>query len=274
MGALDGKVVLITGAGQGVGQGIAYALAADGAKIAVTGRTIGKCEDTVAEIRRRGGIAQAFLCEVTSKPDLERCVAEVRTAMGPINILVNNAQLVPLGSILEVTDEDFTDGFDSGPLASMRLMKLCYPDLKGDGVVINLGTGSAYRQDSGRYGAYAAVKEAIRALSRAAACEWGADNPRQHDRAVRHVKGPGRLDRGTAGGILGLPGDRAAAPRRRLRGRYRPLRRRFVRTGLALHHRPDDRARRWPSLSRLTTIRIWEIDNGKTDLSAVGRKRR
>jgi NAD(P)-dependent dehydrogenase (short-subunit alcohol dehydrogenase family) len=178
MGALDGKVALITGAGQGVGQGIAYALAADGAKIAVAGRTLGKCEDTVAEIRRRGGTAQAFLCDVTKKEDLERSVAEVRAAMGPIRILVNNAQLVPLGAILDVTDEDFTDGFVSGPLASMRLMKLCHSDLKGGGVVINLGTGSAYRQDSGRYGAYAAVKEAIRALSRAAACEWGADNIR------------------------------------------------------------------------------------------------
>ena len=175
---LDGKIVLITGAGQGVGQGIAFALASEGAKIAVTGRTMAKLDDTVAEIRRRGGTAQAFLCEVTAKEDLERVVREVAAAFGGINILVNNAQLVPLGSILEVTDEEITDGFVSGPLASMRLMKLCYPYLKGDGVVVNLGTGAAYRQDGGRYGAYAAVKEAIRALSRAAACEWGADNIR------------------------------------------------------------------------------------------------
>jgi len=178
LGILDGKIVLITGAGQGIGQGIAFALASEGAKIAVTGRTMSKLEDTVAEIRRRGGTAQAFLCEVTAKEDIERVVREVVAAFGGINILVNNAQLVPLGSILEVTDEEITDGFVSGPLASMRLMRLCYPYLKGDGVIVNLGTGAAYRQDSGRYGAYAAVKEAIRALSRAAACEWGADNIR------------------------------------------------------------------------------------------------
>ena len=133
---------------------------------------------TAAEIRRRGGTAQAFLCEVTSKDDLERHVREVVAAFGGINILVNNAQLVPLGSLLEVTDDEFMDGFVSGPMASLRLMRLCHPHLKGDGVVINLGTGAAYRQDSGRYGAYAAVKEAIRALSRAAACEWGADGIR------------------------------------------------------------------------------------------------
>ena len=178
MGVLDGKVALITGAGQGVGQGIAFALAAEGAKVVVTGRTLGKVEETAAEIRRRGGTAQAFLCEVTRKEDLERVVGQTVAAFGGLNILINNAQLVPLGTILDVTDEEITDGFVSGPLASMRLMRLCYPHLKGDGVIINLGTGAAYRQDSGRYGAYAAVKEAIRALSRAAACEWGADNIR------------------------------------------------------------------------------------------------
>src|ERR1019366_1828486 len=96
VGILDGKIVLITGAGQGVGQGIAFALASEGAKIAVTGRTMAKLDDTVAEIRRRGGTAQAFLCEVTAKEDLERVVREVAAAFGGINILINNAQLVPL----------------------------------------------------------------------------------------------------------------------------------------------------------------------------------
>jgi len=173
VGILEGKVAIVTGGGQGVGQGIAYALASEGAKIAVSGRTLSKAEATAEEIRRRGGTAQAFLCEVTSKDDLERHVKEVVQTFGGINILINNAQLVPLGALNEVTDENFMDGFVSGPMASFRLMKLCYPHLKGDGVVINLGTGAAFRQDSGRYGAYAAVKEAIRALSRAAACEWG-----------------------------------------------------------------------------------------------------
>ena len=55
MGRLQGKVALVTGAGQGVGQGIAYALAAEGAAVAVTGRTASKLDDTVAGIRERGG---------------------------------------------------------------------------------------------------------------------------------------------------------------------------------------------------------------------------
>jgi NAD(P)-dependent dehydrogenase (short-subunit alcohol dehydrogenase family) len=204
LGILDGRVALITGAGQGVGQGIAFALAGEGATVAVTGRTMSKLDDTVAEIRRRGGKAKAFACEVTAKAELERCVTEVVEAFGGINILVNNAQLVPLGAMLEVTDEAFTDGFVSGPLASMRLMRLCHPHLKGDGVIINLATGAAFRQDSARYGAYAAVKEAIRALSRAAACEWGTDNIR-----VNTIV-PFAMSKGLEGWMQAVPEEAAA----------------------------------------------------------------
>ena len=57
-------------------------------------------------------------------------------------------------------------------------MKLFYEDLKGDGAIINLASSSALRPDSSGYGAYAAVKEAIRSLTRAAAVEWGKDNIR------------------------------------------------------------------------------------------------
>ena len=83
---------------------------------------------------------------------------------------------MPLGNILDVTDESFINGWDSGPLATFRFMKSCYPHLKGGGKIINLASSSALRPDSNSYGAYAAVKESIRSLSRAAAVEWGPDN--------------------------------------------------------------------------------------------------
>ena len=93
-----------------------------------------------------------------------------------MNILINNAQEVPLGNILDVTDESFVNGWDSGPLATFRFMKACHPHLIGGGKIINLASSSALRPDSNSYGAYAAVKESIRSLSRAAAVEWGHDN--------------------------------------------------------------------------------------------------
>ena len=175
---LDGKVALVTGAGQGVGQGIALALAGAGAKVAVTGRTLAKLEGTCREIKQRGGTAIPLVCDVKSADSLEQCVAGVVSKFGGINILVNNAQEVPLGTLAQVSDESFLAGLESGPLAVFRAMKLCYPHLKGDGCIVNLASSSARRWDMTGYGAYAATKEAIRSLTRAAACEWGADGIR------------------------------------------------------------------------------------------------
>ena len=178
MAVLQNKVALITGGGQGVGQGIALALAAEGATIAVLGRTLSTLEATCSEIHHRGGVAEAFVCDVAELDDIEAAVQEVVDEFGGIDILVNNAQFVALGHLLEVDDDEFLEGMDTGPLATLRFMKTCYPYLRGDGAVVNLATSAALRHDSGGFGAYAAAKEAIRALSRAAACEWGVDNIR------------------------------------------------------------------------------------------------
>ena len=175
---LLGKVALITGAGQGVGQGIAYALAAEGAVIAVAGRTLSKVQATAAEIVRRGGKALAIECDVKNANSMAHAVAQVVSQLGGLNILINNAQEVPLGTLNDTSDQAFAAGWESGPLATFRLMKLCYPHLKGDGNIVNFGSSAAKRWDAAGYGAYSAVKEAIRQLTRAAACEWAKDGIR------------------------------------------------------------------------------------------------
>lgn len=190
MTELQGKAALVTGAGQGVGQGIACALAAAGAAVAVAGRTMEKLERTVAQVRAKGGRAVAIQCDVKALADLERTVTRTVALLGGLNILVNNAQEVPLGPLREVSDASLQAGFASGPLAALRLMKLAYPHLKGDGCIINLASTAAKRWDLSGYGAYAAVKEAIRSLTRAAACEWGADGIRANV-ILPHAKSPG-----------------------------------------------------------------------------------
>ena len=176
--ALNGKIALVTGAGQGVGQGIALAMAAEGAAVVVSGRTLAKLESTCGRIEERGGEALPVVCDVRSLESLEQCVAAALARFGGLDILVNNAQEVPLGTLNQVTDKSFTAGWESGPLAVFRAMKLCYPHLRGGGAIVNLASSSAKRWDMSGYGAYAATKEAIRSLTRAAACEWGPEGIR------------------------------------------------------------------------------------------------
>jgi NAD(P)-dependent dehydrogenase (short-subunit alcohol dehydrogenase family) len=180
MMSLEGKTALVTGAGQGIGEGIAFALADAGASVVLAGRTAAKVEAGARCIRDRGGEAIAVACDVKSAADLERAITTAVKTFGGLDILVNNAQEVPLGALTDIGDEDFIAGFVSGPLASFRLMKLAYPHLaaRGGGTIFNFASSAGIRWDMAGYGAYAAVKQATRALTRAAASEWGGENIR------------------------------------------------------------------------------------------------
>ncbi len=192
MGQLSGKVALITGGGQGVGQGIAFAMAAAGAAIVVTGRTLEKLNISVSEIKARGGQALALTCDVKSSASLSQVVEKTVSTYGGLDIIVNNAQEVPLGALLDVRDDAFVAGFESGPLATHRLMKLAHPHLvaRGGGIIFNLVSSAMIRWDMSNYGAYGAVKAATQSLTRAAAAEWGCDGIRVLNIAP-HAESPG-----------------------------------------------------------------------------------
>ena len=170
---LAGKVAIVTGAGQGVGRGIAVALAASGSRVVLAGRTASKVEAVQREIADQGGEALAIGADVAVAEDIDRCVTATLEAYGTIDILVNNAISQPLGPLLEVSDATFEAGYLSGPMATFRFMRACHPYLVGGGSIVNVGSGVALRPSTAGFGCYAAVKEAIRSLTRAAACEWG-----------------------------------------------------------------------------------------------------
>lgn len=171
------KVAIVTGAGQGVGRGIALALARHGATVALLGRTLAKLDSVAAEC---GNGSRGFQADMKDGPAVAAAVAQVTEAFGGVDILVNNAQEVPLGPLMSVTDNAFLAGFESGPLATLRMMKACQPSMvaRGGGVIINLASSAGVRWDMANYGAYGAVKQAIRSLTRAAAAEWGPDGIR------------------------------------------------------------------------------------------------
>lgn len=104
-GRLDGRAAIVTGASRGLGRAIALALAAEGAAVAVVGRTEkvwderlpGTIGDTVAEIETAGGRALGIRADLLDRDDIARLVAESRDALGPITILINNAAFTAPG---------------------------------------------------------------------------------------------------------------------------------------------------------------------------------
>ena len=116
---------------------------------------------------------------VRERSDCEAIVAAAVEQFGGVDVLVNNAQQVPIGPLDECTDDDMYTAWESGALAAFRLMQLCHPLMKahGGGAIVNLGSGAGTEGLAG-LGAYAVAKEGIRALTKVAMLEWGADNIR------------------------------------------------------------------------------------------------
>jgi NAD(P)-dependent dehydrogenase (short-subunit alcohol dehydrogenase family) len=174
MGKLAGKVALITGAGQGVGLGIAQAYAAEGASVVITGRDAARLEGAIPQIESRGGKAIAWSGDAARKESAEAAVRAALDAFGRLDILVNNAQARRSGvPVEEVTPQDMELALGSGPVATLFHMQAAFPHMKDKGgSIINFGSKMGLLPIFGM-STYAAAKEAIRGLSRSAAREWG-----------------------------------------------------------------------------------------------------
>jgi 2-hydroxycyclohexanecarboxyl-CoA dehydrogenase len=170
---LAGQVALVTGGGQGVGRGIALALADEGAAVVVTGRREQPLADVAAEIAKRGGRALAVVGDVGVRGDVERMVEQAAGWLGRLDVLVNNAQTSVQRPLEETSAEDVDLAYRTGPLAAYYAMLAALPHLKRrGGSVVNLGSSAALLGRPG-FASYAMAKEAIRGVSRVAAREWG-----------------------------------------------------------------------------------------------------
>jgi NAD(P)-dependent dehydrogenase (short-subunit alcohol dehydrogenase family) len=173
---LAGKVAIVTGAGQGIGEAIAAGYAAAGAKVLLTGRTLSKLDEAVSRIEATGGTALAIEALTGNREHAARTVERAVAHWGRVDVLVNNAHTFT--DYLAIEDprmeENCMVDFQSAFFGSLQLMQLCFPYMKeqGGGSIINMGTGYSIRCEPG-FLAYAASKEAIRAMTKTAAREWG-----------------------------------------------------------------------------------------------------
>lgn len=174
MGILKNKIAIVTGAGQGVGRGIALAMAKEGATIVIAEQNKETAERTAEEIRALGGRVLAIPCNVRNRDEVNAAVAATVEEFGTVDILVNNAQVTRPNVLFEdTTDADMALACESGLMGTFYFMQACFPYLKvHGGKVINFGSGAGTEGHVG-FSAYAAAKEAIRGLSRVAAHEWG-----------------------------------------------------------------------------------------------------
>jgi 3-oxoacyl-[acyl-carrier protein] reductase len=178
MGRLSGKVAIITGSGRGIGRAMARRFAAEGAKIAATSLTRANVDALAAELNAKHGPGTAIgiACDVGEETQIKSAVARTVAAFGTIDIAVNNAfELATAArSVLDTTVADFHRQMVTGPLAALHMMQAVFPLMEGrDGRILNLGSAAGFQGTLGM-APYNMAKEAIRALTRTAAREWGA----------------------------------------------------------------------------------------------------
>ncbi|MBI3954218.1 MAG: SDR family NAD(P)-dependent oxidoreductase, partial [Chloroflexi bacterium] len=111
MGTLEKRVALVTGAGQGIGRGIALRLAREGASVVASDINEAASRAVAQEITSAGGKALPFRADVTIRPQVTRMVREAVGRFGKLDILVNNAGIVRVKPFLELEDDDWEDIF-------------------------------------------------------------------------------------------------------------------------------------------------------------------
>lgn len=176
----DQNVVLITGAGTGIGRATALAFAREGARVAVADISAAEGEQTAAQIRSAGGTAEFHPVDVTKAADMEQLVENVAARWGRLDILHNNAGITNENALAADTTEADFDRVIAVNLKGVWLgMKYAINQMlvQGGGIVINTASALSHRVLPGS-SAYIASKHGVAGLTKTAAVEYGGKNIR------------------------------------------------------------------------------------------------
>ena len=171
MGRLDGKVAIVTGAARGMGEATARAFVAEGARVLVADVLE---EEGCALTAELGEAARFCRLDVSSEESWAAALAAAESALGPVNVLVNNAAINDFRSLLDYDKQSFQRVLDVNLLGAMLGLRYVGEAMvrRRSGAIVNIGSVDGTRGANG-YSAYVTSKWAVRGLTRAAAMEFG-----------------------------------------------------------------------------------------------------
>ena len=172
MRRFEGRTIIVTGGGGGIGSAVGAAFAAEGGAVAVLDRARDAAEATSTHIAESGGRAIAVACDITERSAVDAAVARITDELGPIDVLVNNAGWDLFVPFLDTEPDDWSRLIDINLVGALHMLHAVLPGMveRGSGRIVNVSSDAARVGSSGE-AVYAACKAGLVALSKTLARE-------------------------------------------------------------------------------------------------------